>query len=193
PPPGGSTPSLTDPLRFRVVAPTFPPPSLASTPPVVTQVTRSLGGATVDITAFVTGPDADGVLTFQPDTTVGTPTSQWEAGGNQVNITIESTCTDPTATTHTLVRTLQGDAVINPLGNNVPARKFAFSLTPVHLNAGLQMFSLPYQLLAGSNPLHPANSVNFVFGGAPVILARFLTETGTYAIFNPNGARQDAE
>src|SRR5207244_4136005 len=96
---------------------------------------------------------------------------------------------------HTSGRTLAGDAVINPLGNDVPTRQYSFALVPFTMPGGLHMFSLPYTLMAGSDPLNPCNTINFLFGLGPrlPVFARYLADSRTYAIFNPGGTRQDAE
>jgi len=196
---GGTTPNMTEPVLFRIVQPSFPAPALAMTPATLTSVDRSISGGTTDVTASVTPftlPNGDTAMEFQPDcaATAGTANGPW-IGSNSVNVTISATCTDPNSNVLTSGRTLAGDAVINPLGNDVPARSYSFSLVPFRMPGGRHMFSLPYQLMEGSDPLNPCNTINFVFGLGPSlpVFARYLADSGTYAVFNPGGTRQDAE
>jgi len=124
----------------------------------------------VDVTtlAKITGP-ATGDFEYQPDAN-----HILNAGNNRFNVVADN------ALIPNAKRSLEG-----PATGLIPDRTFRIRVNPHREQPGLKMLSVPYQLLDG------ANSLEFLFGGNLVRLARWLPDQNRYAIFDLVGSPQD--
>jgi len=116
--------------------------------------------------------DADlGIIRYEPG-----PDSRYNIGINTLNLIFDS------ALLPGALRSLEG-----PAEGRIPERAFRFRVQPRVEQAGLKMISIPYQLTSN------ADTLQFLFGGNLVRVARWLPERGTYALFDIIGSPQDPE
>lgn len=163
PEPNEVTESFSEAIQGRIVQ------------PVVQPLTQA------DFQVFLNGNDVTsrtqvvnattGEFAFSPG--IGEP---YTIGNNRINIIAESVLYADGE------RSLTGDAT-----GRIPARTYLFRVQPHVENPGLKMFSVPYILDPGTQ------SLNFLFGGNVVALARWLPDQERYAIFEANGGTQDPE
>lgn len=199
PPNGGSTPNQAETLVFNLHDRTIPLPAVL--PDALSfearRNTDAAGNGGDDISGFVTPGVAPGLNTYQPDYAPD-PRPFWNFGTNRVNVRLFITPQDPGNPyfgTTVERRSLVGLGQPGPLNNPIPPRDYQFNVNSVTVQAGLQMISIPYVLLAGSNPADPKDTWSQLFFLSPLkpIFARWVTEANRYAVFNPQGAPQDAE
>lgn len=124
----------------------------------------------VDVTplAKILGP-ATGDFEYQPDAK-----HILNVGNNRFNV-IADNALIPNAK-----RSLEG-----PATGLIPDRTFRIRVNPHREQPGLKMLSVPYQLL------DDADSLEFLFGGNLVRLARWLPDQNRYAVFDLIGSPQD--
>ncbi len=138
-----------------------------------------------DISSLVTIVDpSTGEVEFTPGTSVpddvpGDPLARWSPGTNRLSVKLFGA--------DGRVRSLVGGSVDNPDGNNQPAHDFVFQVVPKQVTAGLRMLSIPHALIPGKD------TWNYLFGGTPSSVARWVTDANRYAIFNTLGSPQDPE
>lgn len=195
-----STPNRAEAFVFNLVDRTLPlptvPADLMSFDAQRNPDTNGIGGE--DITGLVIPGVAPGTNTYQPNYAPD-PRALWNfAGSNRLNVRLLITPQnpgDPSFGTTFARRSLVGPGAPGPLNNPVPSRDYSFFVQPVTIQAGLRMISIPYELLAGSNPADPKNTIQQLFslGAVPPVFARWVTPANIYAIYNPVGAPQDAE
>jgi hypothetical protein len=198
PSPMTSTPNMAELFTFQLRTASMPAIPVGSAAPLTSgrawRDTDPDGGGGTEITGDLTVDPVTGFLDYQPNFPPD-PRPFWGvpgpggAGANRLNVqlTADYICGPR-------VRTLLGPQVTDPVtGSVVPARDYVFQVVPKVLQAGLQMVSFPYQLLPGSDPTDPKDTINFLFGGNPTTFARWVTSANRYAVFNSVGPPQDAE
>ncbi len=192
---GEITASFAEPIRAQIVRPILervaPDPAdpnpidFADALPLGNYVRRFAGVGAGDFTLSQNGTDvtagveildsALGLIEYEPDSN-----TRYSIGNNALDITF--TLAQNTA----LTRSLVGGPVLNAQGREIAgARAYPFRVQPRVELPGLRMISLPFQLQPG------ADTLNFLYGGNLVRLARFIPETGGYALFDAVGSPQD--
>lgn len=192
---GEVTASFAEPIRAQIVRPVLErvaPDPFDSNPtdftdalPLGNYVRRLAGVGAGDFTLSQNGSDVtagveiidsvSGLIEYEPDSE-----SRYSIGNNALDITF--TLGQDSSRSRSLV----GGPVVNGAGREIaPARAYPFRVQPRVELPGLRMISLPFQLQPG------ADTLNFLYGGNLVRLARFIPETGGYALFDAVGSPQD--
>jgi len=162
------TASFSEPLTARIVQPDGSPLAIGNF-----QVFQNGVDVTPLATPLATAPDT---LEYEPG-----PTTRYNIGANSLNVVAKSTIGLPD-------RSLEGPAVTDIFGRiRIPARSFRIRVIPRVEQPGLKLFSVPYELQFG------ADTLEFLFGGNLIRLARWLPDEQRYAIFDAQGAPQDPE
>jgi len=123
-----------------------------------------------DYLVEIIDPDL-GLIQYVPDVN-----TRYNIGINRLNIVADNLLI-PGA-----LRSLEG-----PAEGRIPERAFRFRVLPRTELPGLKMISIPYQLVPD------ADTLQFLFGGNLVRVARWLPERSTYALFDIVGSPQDEE
>lgn len=171
PGPNETTESFAEPLEASIIQPVQDPLDYGEFQVFtngrdITEETDEDGDPLVEIV----DPDF-GLIRYQP----GLDT-RYNIGINRINITADS------ALYPGCIRSLEG-----PAEGYIPERAYRFRVTPRVEQAGIKMFSVPYQLLP------EANTLQFLFGGNLVRTARWVPERGEYAYWDIVGSPQDPE
>lgn len=183
--PGEVTASFSEPLEATIVQPV--PTTLD---PSQYQVFQN--GQDITDEVELVSP-ASGTIRHTP-----TPETRYNIGLNRINIIAESTLNPPDPDDPTRwsgERSLEGNsgAVETPAAPHIPARAYAFRVEPRRVLRGLQTLSIPYTLPPQETASTRTDTLQFLFGGNLVRLARWVPEQNRYAIFDIQGSPQDPE